>query len=108
MQKVFGSCAMPSEAKADEPLQTRKGRYERVRKVLRTILKLEEGEVPDRSAKGREVEGRKKKRDHERVQEATGGIYLQLGASSHKKACGTSPNRECWKTEERDPKRKNI
>ena len=29
-------------------------------KMLRTILKLEEGEVPDRSAKGREVEGRKK------------------------------------------------
>ena len=52
-QEVFGLCAVPSGAEADEPLQTRKTRHERVwTNVLKRIFKLEEGRVPDWNAKG--------------------------------------------------------
>ena len=43
-------------------------------KMLKRILKLEEGRVPDRSANGWRVEGNKKKTHRKRVQEAHGGI----------------------------------
>ena len=42
--------------------------------MLKIILKLEEGEVPDRNAEGWKVEGEKTKSHKKRVQEEKGGI----------------------------------
>ena len=57
VQEVFGLCAVPSGTEADE-LQARKERRERVRKMLKIILQLEEGRMPDRNAQGWKVEGK--------------------------------------------------
>ena len=62
-RKVLWSCTTASGTEADEPLQTRKERHERVRKMLKIILKLEEGktrEMMDRR-------GRRKKSHQERM-----------------------------------------
>ena len=62
-RKVLWSCTTASGTEADEPLQTRKERHERVLKMLKIILKLEEGktrEMMDRR-------GRRKKSHQERM-----------------------------------------
>ena len=68
VQTVSRLCAVPSGAKADEPLQTRREeRHERVRNVVeKSSSNLEE-------EKRWKLEG-KRKTHKERVQEAKGGI----------------------------------
>ena len=56
MPKLFGVRQVPSGAEAYEPLQARK----KGTKELGNILKLEEGEVPDREAEGSKIEGGKR------------------------------------------------
>ena len=57
VQEVFGLCAVPSGAEADEQLQTRKRRTRKSTGILiKRILKPEEGGVPDGHARGWKVE----------------------------------------------------
>ena len=51
VQEVFGSCAVPSGAEADGPLQARTNSRKSVGEMLK-IVEIEEGRVPDRNAKG--------------------------------------------------------
>ena len=60
-------------------------------KMLRRILILEEGRVPAQNARGRKIEGQKKRVTKEDCQN-----------------CGTSPTGECWKTEEPYPKKRET
>ena len=55
-QKVFGFCAVTIGTVVDEPLQPRIDRRER---MLKVILKLQEGQVPDSSGERWKVEGEK-------------------------------------------------
>ena len=64
----------PSEAEADESLQTRKdGTRESTGTLLKIILKLEEGRVPDGNERMENHRGEKMSYQ-ERVQEVEGGI----------------------------------
>ena len=71
VQEVFGLCAVPSEAKADEPLQIREERHDSARENVENNPQARR-EGKDRNANGRKVEGEKKKSYQERVQEVDG------------------------------------
>ena len=60
LQEVPGFCAV-SGIQADEQLQARKERHERVRETVEKHLQLEKGNVPDRNAKGWNVEREKRR-----------------------------------------------
>ena len=47
-----------SGAEADEPLQTRTERHERVRKMLKLTFQLEEGRVPNRKQRSASLKKR--------------------------------------------------
>ena len=71
VQEVLGLCAVPSGTDADGPEKKDPTEYGH---MLKIIFKLEEGEVPDRNAKGWIIEENGKKKSHkERLQEAKGG-----------------------------------
>ena len=55
--EVLWSGSVPCGAEIDEPLWTRKEGQERAGQMSKTVLKLAEGEVPDRTGKGWNVEG---------------------------------------------------
>ena len=72
-------------------------------KMLKILLKLEEGRVPHGNAKGWKVEGDRRRvtrRECKRLGEEFG-----VGGFVAQKDCGTLPRGECWKTEERYPER---
>ena len=58
VQEVLGPRTVPFGAEADEPLQTRK-KSPTTTEILKIILKLEEGRVPDRNATRWKFEGEK-------------------------------------------------
>ena len=101
-RKVFGRCAVPSEAEADEPLQARKGRHERARINVEHIPQARRGEGAREERERMESRRRKKKSHKERVQEAKGGMCCWRFHGT-KKASRTLPKTECRKTEERLP-----
>ena len=103
VHEVFGSCAVPFGAEADEPLQVSKERHERAGKCGNSSRNW--GRRGSRNAKGWKAEGEIKKSHKKRMQE-TKRKNSKLEVSWHKKTCGTSPNREGWKPEEHCPKRR--
>ena len=76
-------------------------------RTWKIILKLEEGRVPDRNAKGWKVEGEKKKSYQERVQEVD-GHFLKLEVSWRKKGLWIIAKKVCWRTEELCPKKRET
>ena len=72
-------------------------------KMLKRIVILEEGMVPDRKAKGWKVEEEKRRvtrKECTRLREE-----FEAGGFVAQKVCGTLPTRKCRRTEEPCPKK---
>ena len=107
VQKVFGLCVVPSGAKAGEPLQTRREeRHERVRNVVekhpqtwrRKGARQKRERIESRRRKGR-LTRKEYKRPREEFEV---GSWHKKGVVDHRQ------KRQCWKTEERYPKRRET
>ena len=105
VQKVFWLCAAKTGTQIDDLMPAREiGQAKTWKDVYNESYFSKKGGFLPRMREDGKLKGKKRRVTMEGLEKASGGV-LRWEVSWRRKGSGTSPKRECWKTEEPCPEK---